>query len=274
MKSPLLLWEAVVQEYGWLLGVDTTMDRKTAHARFEAEGLSFLTITLPALRKSFDKSLDTKEFDATVARTFKFRGRLPAFLGGFISRVFDPKTGCLLDNPCIDSIQAVRQITGLFGSLFEVCSPRRVRKSLRDYVKTDAEVAQIEIESDLVRQFRRALDTTFGSILGRLDLAVYQGTLIPRHSGGATAERLVGNAKWTFPEWTERLEEIFPYLDHTSPNQRLAIDRLLPDGGGLNVSMRPEDAELPVRVIPVPKTQESRVSSLSSHPTCSICSRQ
>jgi hypothetical protein len=256
MKSPMLLWEAVVIEYGWLLGVDTTMDLKKAHARFEAEGLSFLTITLPVFRKSFDKSLDLGKFDATLSKFFHFRGCLPAFLGGFTSSVFEMETGRLLDAPSVDAIQAIRQITGLYGSLFEVSSPERVKRALRKYVETDVSVANHEIPKDLMVKFRHALNTLFGVILGRLDLAVYQGTVVPRHSGGATAERLKGNAKWTFPEWTERLEEVFPYLDHTCPNQRLAIERLLPDGCGLKVKMRSVDEELPVRVIPVPKTQE------------------
>jgi hypothetical protein len=78
MKSPMLLWEAIVLEYGWLLGVETTMDLKKAHARFEAEGSSFLTITLPNFRKSFDKSLDSGKFDATLSKSFRFRGCLPA----------------------------------------------------------------------------------------------------------------------------------------------------------------------------------------------------
>lgn len=256
MKSPILLWEAIVQEYGWLLGVDTTMDLKKAHARFESEGVSFLTITLPKFRKSFDKSLDNREFDATLCASFHRKGCLPAFLGGFTSRVFDIATGRLLDEPSVDAIQAIRQITGLYGSLQQNCSEPRIRAAMRGYVETDAEVAAFKLSNESIAKFRKALDSIFGSILGRLDLAIYQGTLIPRHSGGATADRLKGNAKWTFPEWTDRLEEIFPYLDQTCPNQRLAIARLLPDGDGLNVKMRSVDGELPVRVIPVPKTQE------------------
>jgi hypothetical protein len=256
MKSPMLLWEAIVLEYGWLLGVETTMDLKKAHARFEAEGSSFLTITLPNFRKSFDKSLDSGKFDATLSKSFRFRGCLPAFLGGFTCCVFDVETGRLLDAPNVDAIQAIRQITGLFGSLSEVCSSDRVRRALRKYVETDVEVAEFSFSKEQISRFRHALDSLFGVMLSRLELAVYQGTVVPRHSGGATADKLKGNAKWTFPEWTERLEEIFPYLDHTCPNQRLAIERLLPEGLGLSVKMRSVDEELPVRVIPVPKTQE------------------
>lgn len=257
MKSPMLLFDTVLEELGLLSGVDTTMDKKTAHRRFEHEGESFLTIQLPKLRKNFELSLELREFQRHLDIPFGVRGRVPVFLRGFFSLVFDEKTGVLLDNVDVEAVRAIRQITGLYGSYFEVCDDRRVRKALKGFVETDREVGTIakSLSDEAIAQFKRSLNDLFGGMLSRVENAVYQGSLLPRHSGGATADRLLGNAKWTLPEWTERLEEVFPYFHYAVANPRLAIHKLGEDGT-VPIRFRSVDEEIPVRVIPVPKTHD------------------
>lgn len=71
---------------------DVTLDVRdllTLKSRFEDEGLSFLTITLPTFGKDFDLSLAQGGIDSTLFRSFKKRAKAPAFLQGFFSHIFD-----------------------------------------------------------------------------------------------------------------------------------------------------------------------------------------
>lgn len=87
----------------------------------------------------------------------------------------------------------------------------------------------------------------FGDVLSDVDREVYEGTLIPKHGPGATADYRKGNQKWKFPTWPLRLERLFPYREFAQHS--ILADRELP------VQLLPPDQEIPTRVILVPKTQ-------------------
>lgn len=265
MKSPLLLWTVLTAELGGELGVDTSHDILTVMRRVEHEGDEFLSITLPTLRKAFERALDEGKWDVHACTSFGVYKGLPRFMGGFLELVFNRDTGIILENPSHDAIRYFRQLTGMFGTILPLgegddsvsgCTPVRVKLALEHYLQTEDEVAIASelLGSSEIRMFRKFLDIVFGHILRKLDYQIYVGNLRPRHSGGATADKLKGNQKWTFPEWTERLEEIFPFLDNTLPSHSLASHRLMESGEGLLVRLRTPEEELPVRVIPVPKS--------------------
>lgn len=74
--------------------------------------------------------------------------------------------------------------------------------------------------------------------------------LVPRHGPGATAERISGNRKFNLNAWHTRLQPYFPFdmYGHTSPD--VYLDRIVED----RIEFIEPDAEMPVRVITVPKT--------------------
>lgn len=253
MKSQLELLDSVLEDLGAIMRVDTTMDIKTVHRRFEHEGESFLTIQLPKLRKALERSLESGSYAAQNV-PFKVREGIPVFLRGFFCRVFDERTGLLLPAPDSESIWAIRQATGLYGSYFEVCDDRRVRKALREFVSTDLAVKDHEISDLDIQRFQRGLQSAFGVTLSHVERSVYHNGLIPRHSGGSTADRVHGNAKWIHTTWTHRLEEIFPFFHYGVANASHINEKLV--DGDTTVTFLSVEEELPVRVIPVPKTQE------------------
>jgi len=59
------------------------LDLKNLRSRVEHEGLSFLTITLPALGKDFERSLASGRIEPTYFRSFGKYAKAPAFLRGF-----------------------------------------------------------------------------------------------------------------------------------------------------------------------------------------------
>jgi hypothetical protein len=224
------------------------MDIKTVHRRVEHEGLSFLTITLPDLGKFTQKWIDQGHVGINSA--FKTgRGRLPVFLQGFFSQVFDRSTGVLLDNPNIEAIRSLRQLTLMFGKIALPCTPAREHKAMLNFVKCEKEVRQSDMkltENDF-QEFQRISDMLFRGVFTQMDRDVYYGELLPKHGPGSVADKLTANGKFKLRTWTRRLEEVFPSHEYLIPNHHFSdeLDQ---------VSFLEPGSEMPVKVISVPKT--------------------
>ena len=263
MKSPMLLWKELALELGQWCRVCTTRDVQTVTRRFEEEGLSFLTITLPTFAVDFERGLADGRVAPTSFQGFKKRGGLPLLLGGFLELVFDRKTGVLLEHVSVDAIYAVRQLTRLYSKIFLPCSQERERKAFDGYVQVESELKAAEREwtPEDLRAFSRIARLLFGRVLSSADVLCASGELVPRHGKGTTAEKLLGNQKFYSTEWTQRLESAGFHADsYLIPNHRyvqyLSVLEFLDPG-----------AERPSRVISVPKTLKTpRI--IAAEPVC------
>jgi hypothetical protein len=249
MKSLMLLWKKVAKESATWCCTSATLDCRTVELRVKHEGLSFLTITLPVFAKDFERGLELGQVDRRLFTGFRWKGGLPRFLGGFLDLVFDRGSGVLLDEPSIDAIIAIRQLTLMYNKIALPCSDARERKAMADYVKCELEVRRSDskLDRDLLTDFARISSILFAGTLSKVDLAVYQGDLVPRHGPGATADTLRGNGKFKQTTWTERLEEILPSGEFLLPNWRF-YDQLQ------TLDFHDPGSEKPVKVISVPKT--------------------
>jgi len=147
MKSQILLFlQQVLTDVGTWCNVSTTRDFKTISDRVEHEGLSYLMITLPEFGKEFEKALAQGQVSAEM---FVGYGKmklptddayLPAFLGGFLSLVFNPFDGTLRDLPDLFAIRAIRQITLMFAKVKLPTSEKRTQEALDRYVACDVEL--------------------------------------------------------------------------------------------------------------------------------------
>lgn len=250
MKSLMLLWQQVADETANWCCTCATMDFKKVQERCKHEGLSFLTITLPNFGKDFEKSLDQKKVDRSLFQGFTWRAGLPLFLGGFLDHVFDRNDGRLLENPSIDAIFAIRQLTLMFSKISLPCSDARERKAMLSYLKCEEDVraADRELSSQDRLDFSRVSAMLYSRAFSGADRDVYYlEDVVPKHGPGATADGLRGNAKFTQNTWTARLEEILPSGEFLLPNWSF-YDHLE------SVDILEPGAEIPVRVISVPKT--------------------
>jgi hypothetical protein len=262
MKSLTELWFRVSAELGARCYVSTVRDFKTVTDRIEHEGLSFLTISLTDFGKDFEKSLAESQVGHDHFAGFLRHGGLPRFLGGFLDLVFDRNTGRLLDDPSVDSIYAIRQLTLMFGKIALPCSEARERHAIRKFVECEQDVKRNDrnMPTALLERFARMSLLLFGDVLANIDRDVFDGTLTPKHGPGSTADRLRGNAKFDQTEWPRRLERVFPYGDNAMPNWR--FNYLLD-----SVDILEPGAERPVKVITVPKTLKTpRIIAIE--PTC------
>lgn len=255
MKSHVLLLARVLEDSGIRCCTSTDRDLKTITARVEHEGESFLTITLPTFGKDLERGLDQGFVDSTLFKAFAKRGAyLPAFLQGFTSQVFDEYTGVLLDEPSIDAILCIRQVSYLFKKLELQCTEERRNAAFRQFVECDTQVRQ---HSHVVRgfeyaDFKKAAGMLFGRVLKQAHEDVYFSEVLPKHGPGATADRLFANGKYDNRLWTTRLEEagfyasdfLFPSVSHFLEAEDDCI------------WLEPGD-EIPVRVVSVPKTMKT-----------------
>ena len=259
----MLLWKVLADELAGICHTSATLDKKILQRRFEHEGLHFLTAALPRFAKDFEKSLEQGKVTPYQFVGFRRVGELPKFLGGFVEKVFDRETGVLLDEPDVDSIYAVRQLTLLFGKMQPPgdSHPEEAATMLQ-FVQCEQEikVSARNIPTDRLERFRRMAQTLFGDVFGKMELLALSDGFVPKHGPGATADRLRGNAKFDLREWPERLEAAFPFGDYVLPSHRFSY--LLDD-----VDFLEPGAERPVRVITVPKTfVKPRIIAIE--PTC------
>ena len=255
MKSLISLWNILAEEYASRCSTSTTMDISTVQGRCEHEGLSFLTITLPSFGKDFQYCLDQGMVVPKSFLPFRKTGScLPSFLRGFMEQVFHLDNGILIDDPCIESIQAIRQLTLLFSKIEVPCTPERERAAMREYVDCDKEVEFNDriLDSSDFSELSRLGSLLFGPIFSALDRDIYSESIVPKHGPGATADKLSSNGKYDSVYWTTRLEEIFHFGDFLSPNARYSTEDWC-DG----IQPLEPGSELPARVISVPKTQKT-----------------
>jgi len=249
VKSLMTLWSLLAQECADRCCTSAAADIKTVRRRVEHEGLSFLTITLPDYGKAIEKWLDQGQAGIHTPFRKDRSGGLPLFLGGFLNRVFDRSSGSLLDEPCIDAIRSVRQLTLMFGKMQLECSPARQAAALRGYIECEQDVRCSDaglLESDF-EEFRAMSELLFGRLFSQMDRDVLFDQLIPKHGPGSTADRLLGNSKWNQRTWTKRLDRVFPVQSYLIPNWRFT--HVLDE-----VDILEPGAEQPVKVVLVPKT--------------------
>jgi hypothetical protein len=115
MKSLLEITSLLLQDCGRLCGVNPFRDLVEVTRRFEHEGASFLTITLPTFAAGLEKALQQGHWSPTLAPAFagRRRGSLPRFLGGFLDQVFE------VDGTIKEFSDEQARPFGLFGKFVE-----------------------------------------------------------------------------------------------------------------------------------------------------------
>ncbi len=269
MKSLTTFLQYLLADCGRWCRTSTDRDLKTITDRVKHEGLSFLTITLPAFGKDFERSLELGQVTRNLFQGFSWKGGLPVFLSGFLELVFD-KQGMLLDEPSVAAIFSIRQITLAFGKIQLECTPKRVRAAMDNYVQCEKDIRHSDdlLESSFLEEFGRISRMLWADVFQSVDESIYYGNVIPQHGPGATAERLTSNGKWSQREWTQRLENVFPSLEYLYSGSW--SDRLS-DWEGVDI-LEP-GRERPVRVICVPKTMKTpRIIAIE--PACMMYMQQ
>lgn len=248
MKSLMSLWTRMAEDSAILCCTSATSDIKTVRRRFKHEGLSFLTIVLPDLGKSTQKWID--QGHVGIHPSFSTgRGSLPLFLGGFFNRVFDRRSGVLLDEPSTAAVLAIRQLTLSFAKISLPCSDARTARAMDKYIECEKDVRQFDsnISDKDLAEFEAMSNLLFEKMFTVVDRDVFYDRLLPKHGPGSVADGLSSNGKFLQQTWTSRLSEVFLPDRYLIPNHHFS--------GDLDeVNILEPGSETPVKVISVPKT--------------------
>lgn len=247
MKRPTTLLSRVLLNEALQTNLAVERDVQEIEHRFEHEGMSFLTITLPSLDDALIQGLTKGFLTPSMFHGFKpckRGGKLPAFMAGFFRNVFD-EDGWLKDAPCIHSIRAIRQVARLFKKVELPCSAARQRRAFERYVSNDQSISWSAGSNQLFSDICRRVAGYLWSDLEGLSGALYCSPAT--FGSGATAERLAFNERHSITRWPERGDESFPASYHTTVNEG-DVESLL------GLTFLSEAEEQPVRVVQVPKT--------------------
>jgi hypothetical protein len=244
VKSVAVLWQTCLVEAGEQCHVRTLHDSAYAESRFQTEGLSFLTITLPAFEKDLLTAVQQGQVTSDLFCGFRKRGGLPAFLSGFLRLLFE-STGKLRPDAPAFVLRAIRQVL-LLGSKIELeTSERRRKAAIQAYIDTDEGIESTGPLDEFQRAVRKHLDAYLADVESRL----YRDEWQPRHSSGQLATRESYNSRFGFLTWTDRLHDVLPYWEDMRLSFRQQIE--------LDVNVLPRHEEPPVRVTLVPKTMKT-----------------
>jgi hypothetical protein len=132
----------------------------------------------------------------------------------------------------------------------KVVTAKRERSAMHSFVQCEKEVRESDrlLDPQFIEDFKRMSNMLFADVFAKVDRDVYWGRLVPKHGPGAVADRLTSNGKYDQRAWPLRLQRSFPADEFMFSSQREYAERKH------EVNFLEPGAEIPVRVITVPKT--------------------
>lgn len=237
MKSQVQLLTGMIREFGLPVGCYSERDIATVVRRYACEGDAFLTIALPRLDDLLIAGLRDGRLPAFTGWSTKAGWSHPSFLHGFWKCIFQPD-GSLSPNPSVHAIRAIRQISRTFKKVFEVCADDRVEEAISGFKAVDEELDKLSSPAwlDALSEVAHLL---FGGVVG----SALSAPRVFKHGPGAVAERYDSVKRWEFPVVSPRIAEL------------VGVEAFRPTWESLE-SDPPVLAEIPARLIAVPKTAE------------------
>nr|QDH89505.1 MAG: RNA-dependent RNA polymerase [Leviviridae sp.] len=181
--------------------------------RFSEEGVSFLTVSLPKLRKAVDLSFKTGLLEVPIGFALMKGTKLPQFLFSHFKYIYE-LDGSLRFMPFTPCIAHVRQVTEAFYKLEIPYSPALEAATIENFVNNEAQV------ESFVTSFLEKPRTDFPIISGSALLTsyVFRGfdakDIRPRHGSGSLATGEVGEEKWEGPfRYYTSIDRVYPYSE-------------------------------------------------------------
>lgn len=187
--------------------------------RYSAEGLSFLTKTLPKLGKAFDKALTGfTNLNASELRLSSQPGsKLPKLFGELFNLVFRPD-GSVLPQPNLRAVGVIRDICYLFYKYELPYTAEQENAVIAQFLKTEDDLSTVQETLENIRgvlneetsPYTRRRKITSGSsmtevareakiLLSRVFESFNPYDIVPRHGPGAVAtkQKLWDKFRWT-----------------------------------------------------------------------------
>jgi len=185
------------------LGRDLAKIRK----RVEAEGISFLTSSLPRLGRAVLDSLGTGKFSCPIGFQRAYPGAaLPKMFWVVLSELYND-AGVLKASCEACYVMHALQLCFLYYKYDQPFTPDQVKIALEKYKAIEHELETLEIQSDddLVVGARDLVTSVFADF--NVDLCV------PKHGPGAVATREADLEKWEFKRIYTPTAQLFPWYE-------------------------------------------------------------
>ena len=299
------------------VGFERDLLRLESHAANVGDRVFLLD--LPAIAKLLDKAMASGVLTATglaLTRPINCRTPIPRLFQGLWLRLFD-SNGCLLSNADPTALFFLREILSGQKKYRKECSKEVLYETVSDYYSVDQALPPPSRLWDdggvpdysLGRPALNDRSTRLGLFDGKAHFGVPDhlcqmlddvqsvcdviasslGEFLPsaerfKHGPGATAEFKRGEGyKYLFPNWSRRLQDVFPGEEYAVANSSilggglattndLFGDARVVEGGGEIADLYPEMEEAS-RLIAVPKTQKAP-RLIAAEPTCNQWTQQ
>jgi len=217
-------------------------DTREIVRRVRAQGISFLTKSLPRFGKAIDLAL-AKGIPLSVTGFKKKHGtELPEFLWELTSQVFD-SNGCELPLGNAHVLKSLRQILYCFYKLELPYDDTTTKAVLDGFIEVDNQL-------DFHKSQLRDGDLWVIEEASRIIRCVLANSdpldIIPRHGPGAVADGLKPHQKPHITRYNARLGSVFCYGKYFHYNNAHLADRL-------DQFLDLPESEVPARVVLVPK---------------------
>lgn len=261
--------------------VEWNRDRMSLSAHFQSRGCGIATIDLPRLDKALLAAFESGFLKTNGLALGSARSKSdlrPRLFWGLWSKIFD-RTGCLKIDIDPDSIRLLRTLLCVCKKMELECAPRYLYEATKEFYDVEAHLPESskiwDMDSvdcgdwhnyvkplsvtdvaddglfasehstliDVLSSVQQVADRT-ASELGSYDPNSYAF----RHGPGAVSDLQSSEYKYSFRNWSQRLEQLFPF-DQWGTTSLGLMDRLQPDG--LEVTL----SEFASRLIAVPKTR-------------------
>lgn len=270
---------------------DWRRDKQRLRYELGYRGSRVATLDLPALGKHFDKCLDQGQYvpsNLFLGGMSRKGVGVPVFMRDLYLQVFDTE-GKLRGDASLEAVAHLRTVFMSLKKLRLTCSKERTNDAVKDFIAVERSIQNPsyrwnsevlladndprphfgDLDRDRVpgpqlvfweadREIRSSVNDleTLQQVCDRVssqfgDLHVEGRTELPKHGPGVVANLRRGTSKFQFPEWSTKVEAIFPQDLYGSTRFGVPFD---PDHGG--VELCSETSEHYSKLIAVPKTMK------------------
>lgn len=193
-------------------------DLQTLTERLGTEGASFIEVTLPLLGKALDLGLVTGQFNCPANFAVKRNTRLPRFLYGCFSAIFDD-AGLLRPRSSSTAIYYTRQFLLLDAKLIREPTPKQRSAAIQGFKARQFALRKKRIQVDHPVILRAT--NLLGVVLRSLDIS----DIKPGHGPGSVAEKLDREERWDFRSWPAKAERYYPYIVYGTHSLRASLEQ-------------------------------------------------
>lgn len=163
MTNITIRYSSLIRELAFDVGFSRN-DVRYLVKRTEAEGLRFLTVTLPKLAKAVLSGIEAGNFAAFRPTDFAWKGRSLRYFRSLLNRIFDPVTGSLLPEPDAPALASLRQVCEYAYKLSVEEREEDVEKAAHRFISSQHAVQNFRYDQAWLDQLRKNFETYYAPL--------------------------------------------------------------------------------------------------------------